>query len=113
MELRAWRLAQNLTLKDAASIFDMPFSSLSELERGNANVARDTIVRIAAATGGAVLASDHQATWERANRQLCRELRAAGRSAMQAHRSAARSKPRKGESHGGKIERRRQEARER
>jgi transcriptional regulator with XRE-family HTH domain len=114
MELRAWRIAQDMTLKDAAAIFGMPFSSLSELERGNANVSRETIVRIAAATGQAVTAADHQATWEKANIQSCRVLRAAGRDAMKAYRALAASKPAKEKPNGGTSQRKRrgEEARE-
>lgn len=99
MLLRDWRKSKNLTLQRAAPIFLLPVSTLSEIERGEANVSQQTIARIDAVTKGCVTAADHAAAWRRRFPSLFHEIRAAGRSAA-ASLKAAKPKRRKRSNHG-------------
>lgn len=95
MDLRAWRKSKKLTLQQVAPLVGLPVSSLSDLERGaTPNVSQGTLSRILGVTACAVTAADLYSTWVRSNPVIHSEHRAAGRSAMQAFRTAAK-KPRK------------------
>jgi transcriptional regulator with XRE-family HTH domain len=91
MKLREWRLAQNLTLKQAAAVFGISISKLSDIERGLAIISRELMARIDGVTAGAVAADDHYLTW----RQSCPEefaaLRKAGREAWRAFQKGQQS----------------------
>lgn len=95
MDLRAWRKSKKLTLQQVAPLLGLPVSSLSDLERGAVpNVSQKTLAQIWGMTAGAVTAADLFSTWTMSNPVIHSEHRAAGRSAMQAFRTAAK-KPRK------------------
>lgn len=89
MDLRAWRKSQKLRLKHLAPIFEVSIATLSLLERGTANVPRETIARIEGATGGRVTATDLHAKFKTANSAVYIFHRAAGRDAMAEFRKTA------------------------
>lgn len=94
MELRAWRLSEGMKLSELAPILGLSITTLSDLERGQANVSRETVARIEGATAGQVTAADHHQAFRSNHRTIYSEHRAAGRSAMAEYRRAAK-KPRK------------------
>ena len=91
----AMEFIEGVTLAEAAPILGLSVSSLSDLECGlSLTQSNKAVARILGATGGAVTADDLQERWRLRHRLLASRLRAAGRGAMRAFRTAAK-KPRK------------------
>lgn len=89
MRLRDWRKSQTppLTLTQAAPLFKLPVSSLSDIETGKAEgVSWETMTRIEAVTRGKVTAVDLYRDWRILHLDLFTELKAAARLAWKAFR---------------------------